>query len=319
MFIPEFLYPSNPLIIVICILLAHLLDYLYPYHSGFMLTIHPVHTSYVVARILGRPYSSRARGVIIWIAIVAIHITLYTFILYIAWNINIYLWIFIASYIMKTSFSLRLLLDIVKKALICVSSDDWSCARYWVQQIVRRDVYQIDNEHVISAAIESLAESLVDGYISPLFYTAILGPIGGLFQRIVNTLDSALGYKDPEYIDVGWFSAKMDTIINFIPARITALLIILSSPLTGSSIRYSLNIWRRYRRATESINAGNPISAMAGALRVKLEKIGIYTIGESIEKLDSIAMARGLKISIFAALIWLLITTIMIIFLTIHK
>ncbi len=312
MLIPEFLYPSNPLIIVICILLAYLLDYLYPYHSGFMLTIHPVHTSYVIAKILGKPYSSRLRGIITWITTIVIHITFYTFILYITWNISIYLWIATASYIIKTSFSLRLLLDIVKKASICISNNNWDCARYWIQQIVRRNVYQIDNEHVVSAAIESLAESLVDGYISPLFYIAILGPIGGLFQRIVNTLDSALGYKDPEYVNVGWFSAKMDTIVNFIPARITALLIIFLSPLVGGSIRYSLNIWRRYRKATESINAGNPISAMAGVLRVKLEKMYVYTIGEPIEKLDSTTMTKALKISILVAVIWLLITIIIV-------
>ncbi len=308
MLLPEFIYPSNPYIIAICILIAHLLDYIYPYHSGSMLLIHPVHTSYVMARALGKPYSSRARGVATWIATISIHIALYSSILYIAWRISIYLWIAVASYIMKTSFSLKLLLDIVERSRSCMARGDWGCARYWVQQIVRRNVYQIDNEHVVSASIESLAESIVDGYISPLLYTSILGPIGGLVQRVINSMDSALGYRDPEYIDVGWFSAKMDTIINFIPARIAAVLMVILSPLIGGSIRYSLSIWRRYRRATESINAGNPISAIAGALRIRLEKIGSYTIGEPIRELNYVAIDEALRISKYVALTWLLIT-----------
>ncbi|PUA33988.1 MAG: hypothetical protein B7O98_00825 [Zestosphaera tikiterensis] len=316
MILPDFIYPSNPLLMFASILLAHILDYLYPYHSGFMLFIHPVHTSYVMARKLGKPYSSKVRGFIAWIVTVTTHLLFYILILYIAWNISMYLWVVIASYIMKTSFSLRLLLSIVKKALICVSRNDWNCCRYWVQQIVRRDVYQIDDEHVVSAAIESLAESLVDGYVSPLFYITMLGPIGGLLQRVVNTMDSALGYKDLKYVNVGWFSAKMDTVVNFIPARVAALLIIISSPVIGGSIKYSLNIWRIYRGVTESINAGNPMSAMAGALKVRLEKIGSYSIGEFVERLDDIAMMKALKISTFVALIWLLITVVLTVFLS---
>jgi len=310
--LPEFIYPSNPLIMMACVLLAHLLDYLYPFHSGLLLSIHPVHTSYIMARRLGKPYGSKVRGIIAWFITVVAHLALYTFILYVAWGISVYLWVITASYVMKTSFSLKLLLDVVRNALKCMSNDDWGCARYWVQQIVRRDVYKLDSEHVISAAIESLAESLVDGYISPLFYVVLLGPVGGLLQRIINTMDSALGYKDPEYVDVGWLSAKADTVMNFIPARLTALLIITISPVVGGSIKYSLRVWMKYRRATESVNAGNPISAMAGALRVRLEKPKYYVIGDALEGLSENTVVRALKISVLTSITWFLIVPALI-------
>jgi len=316
MILPEFLYPSNQFMMIACLLLAYLLDYLYPFHSGFLLTIHPVHTSYVMARSLGKPYSSKARGVLTWFIVVITHLALYSIALYVAWNVSVYLWLLVASCIMKTSFSSRLLFDIVRKALRCVVSNDWDCARYWVQQIVRRNVYRLSERHVISAAIESLAESLVDGYTSPLFYVALLGPLGGLLQRIVNSLDSALGYKDPEYINVGWLSAKADTVMNFVPARLTALLMVVLSPTIGGDVKYSLNIWRKYRRATDSVNAGNPISAMAGALKVRLEKPQHYVVGEAVEELNENIMEKALKISLITSATWFLITLHLTILLT---
>ncbi len=312
MFLPEFIYPSNPYLMIICLLLAHILDYIYPYHSGLMFLIHPVHTSYMMAKALGKPYSSRVRGVMTWLITLSTHIVLYGLVLYVAWSVSTYLWMIIASYIMKTSFSLKLLLDIVRRSRDCMVRGDWDCARYWVQQIVRRDVYKIDNEHVISAAVESLAESLVDGYLSPLLYITVLGPLGGLLQRVVNSMDSALGYKDPEYVNVGWFSAKADTVINFIPARVAAMLLIILSPSVGGSVRHSLNVWMMYRKATESVNAGNPISAIAGALKIRLEKIGSYVIGEPLKNLDHTVVTAALRLSILTAMLWFLITMITI-------
>ncbi len=254
---------------------------------------------------LGKPFSSRIRGVVVWIVVVSTHLALYASILYVAWSISPYLWIAVASYITKTSFSLRLLIDIVKRVGVCSSRGDWSCARFWTQQIVRRNVYELDEEHVLSAAIESLAESLVDGYTSPLLYYAFFGPLGALFQRIVNTLDGALGFKDPPYRDVGWFSAKMDTLVNYVPARLTALLIVALSPIAGGDPRYAYRIWRKFCRATESLNAGHPMSAMAGALRVRLEKPGFYVLGYRDENLDPSKVFKALTIAKSVALVWL--------------
>lgn len=309
--LPEYLYPHDPLLRLSTLYLALLLDYLYPYHRGIMLTLHPVHTSYMAAKRLGKPYSSRARGVAVWLIVVLGHILVYSSILYVAWTLSPILWVLASAYILKTSFSLKLLIDIAEKIAHCSSAGDWRCARSWTQMIVRRNVYELDEQHVLSAAIESLAESLVDGFTSPLFYYPILGPIGALLQRLANTLDGALGFKTPEYRNVGWFSAKMDTIINYVPARLTALTIILSCMLTKNcSHAHAHKTWRRYASKTESLNAGHPMSAMAGALRVQLEKPGHYTLGEPLEEITPDKLLQAINLAKKSATIWLLATTV---------
>lgn len=298
--LPSFLYPS-PLHLLAVLILAHLLDYAYPFHRGILLKIHPVHTAFYMAKRLGKPYSSKLRGVATWFIVVGTHLGLYASILYLSWLASPILWILVASWIVKTSFSLRLLLDIVRNVYACASRNDWGGARFWTQQIVRRNVYELDEEHVLSAAIESLAESLVDGYTSPLFYYALFGPLGALFQRLINTLDGALGFLSPEYRDVGWFSARMDTVVNYVPARLTALIIV----ALARDRRYAYAIWRRFCRATQSINAGHPMSAMAGALRVRLEKPGSYILGEAVEDLEPAKLLQALSIAKRCAYLWL--------------
>jgi len=303
--LPEFLYPRDPFLLLSALLLAVLLDVAYPYHRGILLKAHPVHTSYIMALKLGKPRSSKLRGIAVWFAVVSVHLSAYAAVLYAAWRISAFLWILASAWIMKESFSLKLLLDVVSNAARCAELGEWECARGWVQQIVRRDVHKLDEEKVLSAALESLAESLVDGYTSPLLYIALLGPVGGLLQRIANTLDGALGFKTAEYRDVGWFSAKADTALNFIPARLTALLFILLSPIAGGSMRFAFSIWRRFRNATESMNAGQPMSAMAGALRVRLEKPGSYVLGEPSESLSPEKIWSGIKVAVASAAVWL--------------
>ena len=311
MILPPYLFIYNPLDFITILLLAHALDFIYPFHRGFLYLIHPVHTSYVIGLKLGKLYSSKLRGVATWFAVVVIHLAIYVPLLYVSWTINRVLWIIVSAYILKVSMSLRLLIDIVGNVSRCLSRGDLDCAKMWTQQIVRRDVYSLDEEHVASAAIESLAESLVDGYTSPLLYFALLGPVGALIQRIANTLDSAIGYKHNGYRDVGWFSAKMDTILNYLPARLTALIIVLLAPLAKTSIGFAYRIWRRDCRKTESLNAGHPMSAMAGALMVRLEKIGCYVLGDGIRRTDFRAIENGIRVAVASSAIWVA-TTILI-------
>lgn len=277
---PGFLIPRDPLERVLAILIGLLMDLAYPSHSGFMLKIHPVYTSYKMALWISPPGSSRLRGSIAWLAVVFSHIAVYGSILYISYSVSKILWILVSSYIVKISIPVRLLRDIVSSIAKCLDIGDIDCARRKTSWIVRRDTRSLGEGHLASASIESLFESTVDGISSPLLYTALLGPIGGLTQRIINTLDSALGYKTPEYIEAGWLSAKADTAINYIPARLTAILIVILSPLAGGSIRRAYRIYRLYRKKTESKNAGHPMAAAAGALSVRLEKIGSYVLGE---------------------------------------
>ncbi|WP_338248707.1 CobD/CbiB family cobalamin biosynthesis protein [Pyrodictium abyssi] len=233
-----------------------------------------------------------------------VHLAAYAALLYAAWRLGPLAWLLAAAWVLKVSFSLRLLLETVWRAAGCMERGDTVCARVLVQGLVRRDVHRLGPGHVASAAVESLAESLVDGYTSPLLYTALLGPLGALLQRLANTLDGALGFKTPDYLEAGWASAWADTLLNYIPARATAALTALAAPIAGGSPARALRVWRRYGGATESRNAGHPMSAVAGALGVRLEKPGSYVLGEGPLPGPG-DMKRGVAVAATVAAAWL--------------
>ncbi len=302
---PSFIYPDNPVYVLASLGISLLLDYVYPFHSGFMLSVHPVHTAFVMARRLGRPGSSRVRGVLTWLAVMITHLGFYALILWLAWLLSPIAWVIASSYILKVSASLKLLLDTVEGVRSCALRGDWVRARELAQGIVRRDLSVVGEGLVLSAAVESLAESLVDGFTSPLMYYALLGPLGALAQRIVNTLDGALGFRFGGYERVGWFSALADTVLNYLPARLTAFLIAASSLLRdGLSASKVFRCWLRECGGTESVNAGHPIAAMAAALGVRLEKLGHYVIscGDSLPSPEDVGYA--LRVSKVVAASW---------------
>ncbi len=298
------------------------MDFLYPYHSGFMLKMHPVHTSYTLALKLGKPCTSKLRGVATWLIVSVLHMFAYGTALLASCIVGRWLWLITSAYILKLSMSLRLLLSIVNNVRTCFEKGDIGCARYWTQQIVRRDVYKLGKEHVASAAIESLAESLVDGYTSPIFYFTIGGPLAALLQRLANTLDGALGFKHGCYEDVGWFSAKADTALNFLPARLSALIVVVYAFLAGRRVTDAYNVWRRDCRKTESINAGHPMSAMAGALGVELEKPGFYRLGNPInDASEPRTLRNAMKIAVAMAITFVALTLLLstLIHLALHQ
>ncbi len=300
--LPAWAYPC-PRLVAAAILLAHLLDLLCPYSRGLLLRVHPVHTAYLLARRLAPPHSGRLRGVAAAATVLASHLAVYSLLLYVAWLASPLAWLVVASWVLRESFSLRLLLETAWKAAVLAERGAWREARIVTQGLVRRNVFRLSDGHVMSAAVESLFESLVDGYTSPLFYATLLGPLGALAQRLINTLDSALGYPTPEYRDAGWAAARLDDLVNLAPARLTALLATLLAPLAGGSIRATLATWRRHHRATKSPNAGHPIAAAAGALRVKLEKPGHYTIGQGPLPTPS-DTKRAVKLATLTATTW---------------
>jgi len=303
-----FLRPSG-LLQAVALALWLVLDHAYPEHRGIWLKIHPVHTCFIMAKKLGKSYSTKAYGVCTWIACVFVHIAPYLTLLYLSWIANPVLWILASCYILKVSISLRLLLDIVGSASDAAKRGDWDRARCETQLIVRRNVYELDEPRVLSAAIESLAENFVDGFLSPLFYYLLLGPIGALVQRLANTMDGALGYKTPELRDVGWFSAFMDTVLNFIPARLGALTIVFVGGLRHGRLREAWRTWRRFARATPSKNAGHPMAAMAGVLGVRLEKPGCYVLGLGEEPSPQ-HVDQALEVVKLASALWIAIAMI---------
>jgi adenosylcobinamide-phosphate synthase len=167
-----------------------------------------------------------------------------------------------------------------KPIAAALKNRDLDSARKWLPYIVRRDPNSLSERQIISAAVESIAESTTDGITAPFFFFAIFGVPGAFAYRVINTLDSMVGYKNAEYRNIGWFSAKMDTITNYLPARITAYLMVAAAMLLGEDWRESWRILQRDKHKTASPNAGFTISAMAGALNIQLEKQGYYKLGD---------------------------------------
>ncbi|BFH72741.1 cobalamin biosynthesis protein [Sulfurisphaera javensis] len=233
------------------------------------LFIHPVVWTGKISEKLIKPYRGYAYGIFIWITSVIPVLIFLLFPLYIP---NKLIQIILLVLFLKTTFSIRLLYSLVRKS-IPINLEN----RKYAQQLVRRNVYIIDDPHVASAVIESLFESLVDGITSPIFWFLILGYPGALLQRLANTMDSMVGYKTPELIKEGWFSAKVDTILNYIPARLTAILMLISAYLLGFKPRNTIETLKKSN--IESINARYPISFASAILNVKLEKIGYYSVG----------------------------------------
>jgi adenosylcobinamide-phosphate synthase len=168
--------------------------------------------------------------------------------------------------------------------------------------LVSRDTSQLDESKVTAAAIESVAENASDGIVAPLFFYAVGGLPAALAYRFVNTADSMLGYRDTEREWLGKAAARLDDLLNFIPARLTGLLIILSAFLAKANGKEAWRIMRRDSRVTASPNAGIPMSAMAGALGVELEKVDHYVLGKGLRapSVDDLVHARHLLYVIVA-------------------
>ncbi len=148
--------------------------------------------------------------------------------------------------------------------------------------IVGRDTQELNREEIIRATVETVAENTSDGLIAPLFYIFIFGPAGGLAYKFVNTMDSMLGYTNAKYRDIGYFPAIVDDIFNYIPARLTSLLMCLSS-LGSYNIKNGFKILKRDKRKHKSPNAGYPEAAVAGLLGIQLGGGSLYH-GEFIDK-----------------------------------
>jgi adenosylcobinamide-phosphate synthase len=230
-------------------------------------------------------------------------------------------YIILASLLLKTTFAVKCMEQYTLPIARAIEQGNIEDARRLLSYIVRRDPKKLNTQQIISAAIESIAEGTVDGVTSSLFYYALLGVPGAISFRVVNTLDSMVGYKDPEHINIGWFSARLDDLANYIPARLTALLMVIVARLLDEDWKNSWRILRRDAHKTESPNAGWSMSAMAGALNARLEKPGHYVLGDNITALSPKHILRAIKIMrltvlLFAALVTapllILITTIVV-------
>src|SRR5690242_10051667 len=181
--------------------------------------------------------------------------------------------IVITGYLLKTTIAIKGMEKHATLIMQSLSNDNIDDARAKLSMIVKRDTKNLDRQHIISGTLESISENTVDGIIGPLFYFAIFGLPGAFIYRTISTIDSMIGYKTTLFKNLGWFGANSDKILNFLPSRITSLVMILAVMILQENWRHSIEIMRRDGKKTESPNAGYPMATLAGALSVKFEKI----------------------------------------------
>jgi adenosylcobinamide-phosphate synthase len=187
--------------------------------------------------------------------------------------------------VLTAMFALRALGDAAGGVRAALDENDLAGARLALRSLCSRDPSQLDADDLIGASIESVAENASDSVVAPLFYYVLFGLPGAVFYRAVNTLDAMVGYRG-RYEYLGKASARLDDVLNFVPARLTAALLLLGGALLRKDVARGVAIWRRDAASTESPNAGRPMAAMAGLLGVRLAKAGHYQLGDADEALS---------------------------------
>jgi len=221
-------------------------------------------------------------------------------------TLNDITYIILSVLLLKNTFSLRGLWKAVEEMKTCLRSSTLNEARLKVRSLVERNTDSLSEGQLISATVESCAENLCDSFIAPLLYYAIFGLAGAIIYRIVNTFDAMIGYHGKwEY--TGKFSARFDDILNFIPARLSAVLIIFAAWLCRTNPSAGWNVMITQHMKTESPNAGWSIGAMAGSLEVILEKNGCYMLGNGESKLSLDTIGKSQTILLVSASLWIIL------------
>ena len=228
-------------------------------------------------------HNRRPAGIVLTLAVLALTATTTWGILFLATAIAPALGLLATIWLSYTCLATRSLHRESAKVIRALEAGDLAGARLALSWIVSRDTQELGEEAIIRATCETVAENTSDGIIAPLFYLVLGGPILGMTYKAASTLDSMVGYKNDKYLHLGWASARLDDLLNLIPARLTVLLIALCAPLLGLSAGDALRAAQRDGAKSSSPNAGYPMAAMAGALGVTFGGAASY-FGARCEK-----------------------------------
>ena len=200
--------------------------------------------------------------------------------------------------------SVRSMLDHAWEVVRPLGHGNVDIAQQRLAALVKRKTSGLGPAHIYSGLVETIAENTVDGMISPLTYFALGGLPGALGYRAVNTMDAMIGYRSEEFREIGWAAAGLDRALNYVPARLGALLIVCAAALLRLDWRGAIRVMRHDHANTQSPNAGYPISAMAGALGVHLEKVGHYVIGAEGEDPTHTSVSQACKVMLISSTIY---------------
>ncbi len=306
----------------------------YHYKFGFILNIafvldiilgdpeYKLHPVRLIGKIISFFYKSlktahinkRFLGIIIVIVVLLCTILFYILTIYILGNYRIIFDIFLCY----SFLALKDLYDHIKPIIKSIDKNDIEDARYYLGKVVGRDTNNLDRDAIIRACIETIAEGFVDGFLSPIFWFFIgaffrYPVLFMLFYKVINTLDSMLGYKSPELKDLGFASARLDDIFNFIPARLSIGIFYLGACICGLNAKRGLYIAMRDRLKHESPNSAHPEAFIAGVTGIRLGGPMKYFygfvnkpfIGDNKKKPEVFDIKLSLRLIWVSALIWI--------------
>nr|WP_282579688.1 adenosylcobinamide-phosphate synthase CbiB [Paenibacillus odorifer] len=229
-----------------------------------------------IRRLWSRPQSLRRAGVLLPLCVAGGAWALTAILLWLLSYISPWLVWIAEVWLISTTIASKGLKDAGMAVYVELQKGDIPAARKALGMIVGRDTTSLDAPEIVRGTVETVAENIVDAIISPLFYALIGGAPLAMAYRAVNTLDSMVGYKNDKYRDLGWASARLDDVANFIPARITALLLALCAGMLRLDWRRCLQMVKRDAHLHPSPNSGYPESAVAGALGIRLGGENVY-------------------------------------------
>lgn len=231
------------------------------------------------------PGGERAAGACIWILTALIAAALPALLLWGCARVSVWLRLAVESVMCGQILAAKSLRDESMKVYAALKHGSLDEARQAVSMIVGRDVARLDARGVMRAAVETVAENTSDGVIAPMLYTALGGPVLGFVYKAVNTMDSMVGYKNDKYLYFGRAAAKLDDVVNFIPARISAYLMITAAYIGGKAFdgKRAYHIYKRDRRNHASPNSAQTESVCAGALGIQLAGDASY-FGKVVKK-----------------------------------
>ncbi len=188
-------------------------------------------------------------------------------------------YVVIGIVVLKVSFSITSVREHVRPIIEALEKGSMMEARVYLGRLVHRDTEHLDEAQISSAAIESVAKALIYGFVSPLLYFSVFGIIGAFIVKVINSLDAVIGHRDKKNFEFGRATAVVHSIINYVPSRVAAFLILFSSELLNYKVK-SIPL-RRTVAMPESVNTGWTMGAMATSLNLRLEKVGSYVLNRN--------------------------------------
>jgi len=259
--------------------------------------------------------TEKIKGIILAVITVGLsYFTIY-FLIYVGGIISPGLKFAFSSFFIFTTLSTKNLGEEAFSVYRALEEDNLELARERVSRIAGRDTKDLDEEEIVRATVETVAENTVDGIISPLFYAVLGGAPLAMAYKAVNTLDSMVGYKNEKYLYFGWCSAKLDDLVNYLPARISILLIPVASLIVGQRGLMALRAIFRDGKKSPSPNAGIPEAGFAGSLGIQLGGLNFYQGAKEYRPILGDKLKKKSPKDILKA-IWLSCTVSMLMFLS---